>query len=94
MCINFNGNEGVMIMDLKTEMKRIEKHFDNIDVEEFEKRLKKHGMEEIKAMNHNQMSFYEQRDGHPIYDTKNIYSDMKLENSTFHFSNKSNIEVA
>ncbi len=43
-------------MDVKHDMSKIKNHFDKMNEEEFEKKLREHGMEEIKSMNYLGMS--------------------------------------
>jgi len=87
-------------MDLNLELNKILEHFNNITKEEFEEKLIKHGIEEIKSMDDALVKYeeFEQEEhtikGEQVYKTSNMYSDMALEKSTFDISDDLFIGVA
>lgn len=85
-------------MNLEFEMNKIKNHFDNIDTEDFEKKLIEHGVDEIKSLDNLGVSLYMQDIVLPTkgkrYSTKNIYDDMSPANFTFKVSGSSFIGVA
>lgn len=85
-------------MNLEFEKNKIKDHFKNISTEEFEEKLIKHGVEEIKSLDNLGVSLYMPEVILPTknkrYSTSNIYDDMDPTNFTFKVSGPSFIGVA